>query len=148
MIYIDHKELTTQKRRQAAAAFRKAGKILEELKADKMLTLTLHQIIVEADKQIDATGPIAESLGFWVERMCKICVEPTVRRRVSARPEKTIFRAMLVRHLISCYKSDIPDISKFIPAPKRVIPKIEDEGTNTCCALEKYIFFQPRRNII
>jgi len=30
MIYIDHKELTTQKRRQAAAAFRKAGKILEE----------------------------------------------------------------------------------------------------------------------
>ena len=44
------------------------------------MTLATHQIVVEADHQINSTGPIKESMGWWVERMCKTCVEPTSRR--------------------------------------------------------------------
>jgi len=45
-----------------------------------MLTLCTHQIFVELDYQIDQTGPIRDSLGVWIERICKTAVEPTVRR--------------------------------------------------------------------
>jgi len=46
---------------------------------EKMLTLATHQIAVEADRQISKTGPIRESLGAWIERLCFRVVEPTKR---------------------------------------------------------------------
>jgi len=99
IIYLN--ALTDETRRMAIIYFQEAGKLLEEvpffpkrkkklatkkkkktkkLQVDKLSTLAVHQLLVEADKQIDVTGPIKESMGWWVERMCKSCVEPTIRR--------------------------------------------------------------------
>ena len=47
---------------------------------ESMLTLCTHQIVIELDHQIDATGPIKDSMGSWIERICKQAVEPTVRK--------------------------------------------------------------------
>jgi hypothetical protein len=33
----------------------------KKLQVDKLLTLAVHQLLMEADKQIDVTGPIKES---------------------------------------------------------------------------------------
>jgi len=130
IIYLN--ALTDETRRMAIIYFQEAGKLLEELQVDKLSTLAVHQLLVEADKQIDVTGPIKESMGWWVERMCKSCVEPTIRRRVSAAPDKTIMRSILVKHMLFSYEKYIPDITEFLPEKNRNINKIEDEGTVEC----------------
>jgi len=43
------------------------------------MTLATHQIAIEADLQISDTGPIRESMGAWIERLCFRVVEPTKR---------------------------------------------------------------------
>jgi len=45
-----------------------------------MMTLTTHLISVEADLQIDATGPLGEAMSSWIERLCGIAVEDLRRR--------------------------------------------------------------------
>lgn len=52
-----------------------------------MMTLTTHLIGVEAEKQIEMTGPIKESMGSWIERLCGDLVEDT-RRRLVDRKER------------------------------------------------------------
>ena len=126
------------------------------------MTLATHQIVVEADHQINSTGPIKESMGWWVERMCKTCVEPTSRRfffsfslalyssnlsiwlfvlffvfcflffvfrRLANKPEKTIVRTILIRHILTAWKHDIPSVGDYIPEKKT--NKIQDSGDGT-----------------
>lgn len=47
---------------------------------EKMLTVSFHHLVVEANYQIDFTGPIKESMASWIERICFDCVEPVKRR--------------------------------------------------------------------
>jgi len=48
-----------------------------------MMTLTSHLIAIEADLQIELTGPILESMSSWIERFCGELVEDTRRRLVN-----------------------------------------------------------------
>jgi len=59
------------------APFFQVGVGCEQLKWEKMMTLATHQIAIEADLQISDTGPIRESMGAWIERLCFRVVEPT-----------------------------------------------------------------------
>jgi len=75
-------KMTPDIRVQAKKHFLFAGKKIEELLPIEAATLSLHQILIEADFQLEMTGPIKESMGFWIERLCKRVVEPTSRRFV------------------------------------------------------------------
>jgi len=47
---------------------------------ESMLTVTFHHLVIEADFQIEHSGPIQEAMASWIERICFDCVEPTKRR--------------------------------------------------------------------
>jgi len=69
-IHTQRKLITPEDRNDAKTALFQVGVGCEEITWEKMLTLATHQIAVEADRQISKTGPIRESLGAWIERLC------------------------------------------------------------------------------
>lgn len=72
--------LTEQKRTTARRQLKAYGRGIETHLGIKACTISTHLVIVEADKQIPVTGPIAESMGSWVERLMNNLVEQTRRR--------------------------------------------------------------------
>jgi len=124
-----------------------------------LLTISFHQLCVEADFQIDATGPIKESLGFWIERLCFDVVEPVKRRslnfsktknllalfrkeihrRYSNSPEKSIVRCFLIRHFLFSSEAQIPSIEDFLPS-QHSQKRHFDEGEGQIKA--SYLFFR------
>jgi len=45
-------------------------------------------------------------------------------RRVSAAPDKTIMRSILVKHMLFSYEKYIPDITEFLPEKNRYLTPI------------------------
>lgn len=97
-----------------------------------MLTLCTHQILVELDIQVEKVGPLKEAMGSWIERICKQAVEPTIRRRVSASPEQTIFRSAILKTYLFNHSTLIPKIEDYIPDKTSKRVKIFDEGNSIC----------------
>jgi len=91
-----------------------------------MMTITTHFVAIEADIQIDFTGPIREAMSSWIERLCGMLVEDIRRRfeyfqkqakfkyitisnrRVCNRPIKTCARAYALRHFLVTHYHEIP----------------------------------------
>jgi len=120
MIHTQKKVITPEDRNEAKCAFFQVGVGCEQLKWEKMMTLATHQIAIEADWQISDTGPIRESMGAWIERLCFRVVEPTKRMAICARPDMAAIRYILMRHLLLCYEDQVPNIAAYIPPSKRL----------------------------
>lgn len=113
-----------------------------------MMTLTTHLIGVEAEKQIEMTGPIKESMGSWIERLCGDLVEDTrtrlvdrkerdrkkrrekekrrketkkIRRRVCVSPEVTMIRNYLLKHYLRCHSDEIP---QYLNPKRKMFPSL------------------------
>ena len=80
MIHLFSNKITKELRQKANEEFKMAGQSIETHMPITMMTLSVHQVLVEAERQIPKTGPIKESMSSWIERLCKLIVEPTARR--------------------------------------------------------------------
>jgi len=128
MIHLQNDTVTPTSRFRSKELFQEAGREMQQHMPQTMLTLCTHQIFVELDYQIDQTGPIRDSLGVWIERICKIAVEPTVRRRISASPELTIVRSGILRFYLACNQQVLPKLEDFIPEKESQREKLQDNG--------------------
>jgi len=138
MLHLQSDVIINETRNSAKKCFIEAAKLMEEFMPLEMLTLCTHQIVIELDRQIDQTGPIKETMGQWIERVCKRVVEPTRRRRICNSPEQTIMRGVLIRFYLSCYEQEIRDISDFEPPKKNSKAKILDKGDGGCTLIGPY----------
>ena len=77
------------------------------------MTLTTHFIAVEADRQIDQTGPIKESMASWIERSCGDVTEVTKRRRICNYSEETAIYSYILSQKISLIEDDLAFIPWF-----------------------------------
>jgi len=129
MIHVHQTQINPAKRVEAASAFKTFGTECEKKMPITMMTLTTHLISVEADLQIDATGPLGEAMSSWIERLCGIAVEDLRRRRITKSPEKTMTRSYLLRHFIVTHFDLIPKIeqssSKSRKAPDKYDPETD-----------------------
>jgi len=106
--------LTAGKRVEAKGKWKTYGLGCQEIIAITACTLATHQATVEADGQVEACGPLPETMASWVERVnCRV-TEYVRRIGVRVVPETTIVRSYLLdlfavanAHLIP--KPRIPD---------------------------------------
>jgi len=96
--YIIHtqQKLTAESRVKAKALLRKYGEGCQRELGITACTLATHQAVVEADYQIEYTGPLPETMASYIERFNLRVVEPVRRRRVCRSPETGIIRGYLL----------------------------------------------------
>jgi len=130
---------------------------------EALLTVSLHHLVVEADREIDYVGPIREAMASWIERICFDVVEPTKRRflfrifkrqkhftsyllwtrRLCNAPEKTIIRQFLIRHYMQSnyyYLPKLEDFQNHDTSP----PQDRDIGTPECKVALFWLNWQQR----
>jgi len=107
MLHVHNPSMTGKERKAASEAFRNFGELAEENFPITMMTITTHFVAIEADIQIDFTGPIREAMSSWIERLCGMLVEDIRRRRVCNRPIKTCARAYALRHFLVTHYHEI-----------------------------------------
>lgn len=115
IIYIGFEPMNLQRRNKAKQLLKEVAIAVERNMPETMLTVSFHHLVIEADNQINFTGPIKEAMSSWIERICFDCVEPTKRRRLCNAPEKTIIRSFLIRHYLNSHESSLPKISDYMP---------------------------------